>query len=210
MTTVLLALGDPDLRAACEAELSAGGIASIVLTRPLALLSLAAKLSWDAAVVDSTPLGYEALATLGPTAPSSCIIGLGFEQTGVGLTLPLPLAAGLLKAALGAYNGRFEPALKDSAGLSLDAQRRLARANGDEVALTRTEYRLLELLRQHQPRDVSLDEVLESIWGSREGYGTAELVRTHIRNLRGKLRQIGLSEAITSRRGRGYSLAPGS
>jgi two-component system catabolic regulation response regulator CreB len=74
------------------------------------------------------------------------------------------------------------------------------------VPLTRIEYRLLETLYEHRPEDVSLQSLLIGVWGTTEGMGTAELVRTHVRNLRQKLAQLGLPDAIRSHRGRGYAL----
>src|SRR6267154_2127203 len=91
MTTILLAIGDPDLRAACDSELSGAGLACLTLARPLAALTLASKVSWDAAVVDATPFGAGAMAALGALSMPSCVIGLGLVAPGVGLTLELPL-----------------------------------------------------------------------------------------------------------------------
>ena len=50
-----------------------------------------------------------------------------------------------------------------------------------------------------------MGDVLDAVWGSHEGVGTAELVRTHVRNLRQKLVGIGLGDAVRVRRGRGYA-----
>jgi len=203
MTTVLLALGDPDLRAACQSQLDSAGVASIVLNRPLAAISLASKVAWDAALVDDTPLGQGALASLPSREPRATVIGLGAVE-GVDLSLALPLQAAQLKHALGRNrNGVHRP---ETRSLVLDQSRRVAQANDLDVMLTRTEYRLLQVLHDRRPEDVALGDVLEAVWGSREGVGTAELVRTHIRNLRAKLSQIGMGEAIRSKRGRGYSL----
>jgi DNA-binding response OmpR family regulator len=82
----------------------------------------------------------------------------------------------------------------------------MARVNGSQVLLTRIEFRLLEALRAQDPGDVSLEQLLQDVWGTTEGVGAAELVRTHVRNLRQKLAQIGLPDAIHSHRGRGYAL----
>lgn len=203
MTTVLLALGDPDLRAACVSQLDSAGVASLVLQRPLAALSLAPKVRWDAVVVDGTPLGRETLASLPPSDPRATIIGLG-AVSGVDWALALPLQAAQLRQALGRNgNGVYR---SDRSDLTLEQSRRLAQANGLEVVLTRTEYRLLSALFEHRPHEVSLGDLLEAVWGTREGVGAAELVRTHVRNLRQKLAKIGLGEAVRAKRGRGYAL----
>lgn len=196
MTTVLLAIGDNTLRNACKTELHAGGHAALVLDRPLAALSLAALVSWDILVVDDTPFGREALST---ASGSGRVLGIG-AVLGVAETLPLPMQAGLLVSKLKHADEPRRP------GLALDPARRLARVNGREAPLTRIEYRLLESLYAQKPEDVSLHRLLQDVWGTTEGMGTAELVRTHIRNLRQKLTQLGLPDAIRSHRGRGYAL----
>jgi DNA-binding response OmpR family regulator len=198
MTTVLLALGDSALRDACNAELHAAGHATLVLDRPLAALSLASKVSWEVVLVDDTSFGRDALRTVGSDAR---VVGLGAGTVGVKEALPLPLQAhGLIDA----LTRTCPPPAQ--VGLTLDSQRRLALANGAEVLLTRTEFRLLEVLQERSPSDVSLEQLLDSVWGTAEGIGTAELVRTHVRNLRQKLSQVGLPDAVRSHRGRGYAL----
>ena len=89
--------------------------------------------------------------------------------------------------------------------MQLDAAHRTAFANGREVALTRTEYRLLAYLLQHRPKEVPLPELLDAVWGFTEGRGASVLVQAHVRNLRLKLARIGLADAVRSRRGRGYA-----
>ena len=197
MTTVLLALGDRVLRDACSAALHGEGHTTLVLDRPLAALSLASKVSWQVMLVDDTSLGREASRTAGTDRP---VLGIGATSPDVLETLPLPLEADRLIEAL------VRPAAPRRLGLTLDALRRLARVDGDEVALTRIEFRLLEVLYERRPEDISLERLLESVWGTTAGVGTAELVRTHVRNLRQKLSQVGLPDAIRSHRGHGYAL----
>jgi DNA-binding response OmpR family regulator len=197
MTTVLLAMGDNTLRNACKNELHAAGHATLVLDRPLAALSLAAKVSWDVLLVDDTSFGRDAVRTAGS---GGRVLSIGATLAGVHETLPLPLQSGRLLSALARSEASRRP------GLTLDATRRVARVNGSEAPLTRIEYRLLEALYEHRPDDMTLDRLLQDVWGSTEGMGTAELVRTHIRNLRLKLSQLGLPDAIRSHRGRGYAL----
>ena len=93
------------------------------------------------------------------------------------------------------------------ASLTLDASRRVARANGREVDLTRTEFRLLEALYGHRGREITQDEALEAAWGAGDWSGNVAVLRAHMRNLRLKLAQIGLPNAVRSLRGRGYALS---
>ncbi len=206
MATVLLAIGDGALRAACLAQLEAAGHAPLLLDRPLALLTLAPKLGWDVVCLDASRLGRETLKTLSDDGLArGPIVGIGLETEGLQASIALPLAAERLLSTLAGLLAPTEVE-RPSASLRLDADRRMALANDVEVALTRTEFRLLTLLLGEQPRDVSLPEVLRGVWGFTEGRGTSELVRAHVRNLRTKLAQIGLPDAVRSRRGRGYAL----
>ncbi len=196
MTTVLLALGDKTLRRVCKSELLASRHATLVLDRPLAALSLASSVKWDVLVVDGTSFGRDALRTAGG---SGRVIGIGAWDAGVQETLPLPLQPGGLS---GLIDRRAEP--RES--LIFEPGQRLARFGSKEERLTRIEYRLLETLYSHSPEDVALNDLLQEVWGTAAGMKTAELVRTHVRNLRQKLVRLGLPNAITSHRGLGYSL----
>jgi DNA-binding response OmpR family regulator len=83
----------------------------------------------------------------------------------------------------------------------------VARANGREVALSRTEYQLLDALLTRRGDVVTLDEAMESFWGAGDWSRNLSLLRAHMRNLRLKLAQVGLPNAVRSRRGKGYALA---
>ena len=87
--------------------------------------------------------------------------------------------------------------------LVLRPERRLAQANGREVALTRTESRSLESLLAQTPNEASAAEAIEAVWGGSGGNGTPAPLRSHVRNLRLKLRQLGLPDSARSRSGRG-------
>jgi DNA-binding response OmpR family regulator len=205
LATVLLALGDSSLQQACLAQLEAAGHAPVLLPRPLAALTLARRVSWDAACVDGSETGRAALRLL-PASSAAPVLGLGVEDAALRASIELPVAAERLLSALEEMLAGADAGLRAGA-LRLDRGRRLALSAGREVALTRTEFRLLEVLFERQPGEVSLIDVLSSVWGYTEGRGTSELVRAHVRNLRAKLAEIGLPDAVRSRRGRGYALA---
>jgi hypothetical protein len=205
VATILLAIGDSALRSACIAQLEAAGHAPVLLDRPLAALTLTRRVAWDAACVDGSRLGRATLGLLPATSPSP-VVGLGVDDRALQSSIVLPLEAERLLSTLELVMSGGEAALQAGA-LRLDRSRRLALSSGREVALTRTEFRLLEVLFERQPGEVGLLEVLSSVWGYTEGRGTSELVRAHVRNLRAKLAEIGLPDAVRSRRGRGYALA---
>ncbi len=75
------------------------------------------------------------------------------------------------------------------------------------VQLTPTEFRLMHYLAQRRGTIVSAEELLEKVWEFYPGTGSSELVRSHVRNLRGKLRDAtGGSGLLQTVPRRGYRL----
>ncbi len=73
---------------------------------------------------------------------------------------------------------------KDGLNVDLDAHR--AEAQGEEILLTATEFKLLAELFKSQGRVQTRDQLLNTVWGYEfEGY--ARTVDTHVRRLRQKL-----------------------
>ncbi|NDJ79007.1 MAG: response regulator transcription factor [Chloroflexi bacterium] len=77
--------------------------------------------------------------------------------------------------------------------------------DGQVIALTPTEHRLLYCLMTNLGRPVSVEQLLATVWDYPPGVGDPKLVRVHIANLRSKL---GLPpdapEYINNLHGRGY------
>lgn len=75
------------------------------------------------------------------------------------------------------------------------------------IALTTREYRLLELFYRHPGRVYSREEILDLIY---DDYRVVSdrTVDSHIRNLRTKLKQLTLDEALQSIYGMGYKFVP--
>ena len=63
---------------------------------------------------------------------------------------------------------------------------RTATRAGEPLALTRTEYSLLELFARHPGRPLSREFILEKIWGY-TGKANTRTVETHIWRLRQKI-----------------------
>ncbi|WP_243368777.1 response regulator [Fundidesulfovibrio soli] len=86
-------------------------------------------------------------------------------------------------------------------GLSVDMDAHRAEAQGQEIQLTATEFKLLAELFKSQGRVLTRDQLLNTVWGYEfEGY--ARTVDTHVRRLRQKLGHY--SEMIETVRGVGY------
>ena len=70
--------------------------------------------------------------------------------------------------------------------LVVDFAQRLVTVNGQAVALSATEYKLLYELATNAGRVLTHDQILHGVWGA-EYSGEHELVRSFMRNLRRKL-----------------------
>ncbi len=79
---------------------------------------------------------------------------------------------------------------------------------GDELSLTKTEYRLLCEFADHAGAVLSRDQLLERVWGY-EYLGDSRLVDAHVRRLRLKVEdQPDDPQLIVTARGIGYRLVP--
>ena len=81
-----------------------------------------------------------------------------------------------------------------------------ARADGNPLALTPLEYRLLSAFVRHPDQVLSADQLLELAWGE-SGLGR-ERVKIYVGYLRGKFREAGAEAPIETVRGFGYRYRP--
>ncbi len=80
--------------------------------------------------------------------------------------------------------------------------------DGEPVELTRTEFRLLSELINHERKVLSRDQLLELVWGY-DYYGDDRVVDAHIRRLRAKIEQDPSDpEFVITVRGLGYKFDP--
>jgi two-component system, OmpR family, alkaline phosphatase synthesis response regulator PhoP len=87
--------------------------------------------------------------------------------------------------------------------LTIDLDRHMVEADGQEVRLTAKEFLLLQYLVEHRGRVLSRDLLLSDVWGYQYTGGT-RTVDVHIRRLREKLPF--LSDAIATIKQFGYRL----
>ena len=71
------------------------------------------------------------------------------------------------------------------------------------LALTRNEFRILEMLLENRGRIVSRDELMERLW-STDSFVDENTLSVNVNRLRKKLEEAGLSDAIRTRKGEGY------
>jgi DNA-binding response OmpR family regulator len=124
------------------------------------------------------------------------------------------LRALLRRPTLGSATGAAESGSPDALVLNEDDQLVLDRAAaslrraGEDVHLTRTEYRLLETLAENAGRVLSRRSLLERVW-DHGFFGDERIVDVHVRRLRRKIeRQPSDPEVLVTVRGLGYRLDP--
>ncbi|MFE1174449.1 response regulator transcription factor [Streptomyces sp. NPDC058773] len=107
--------------------------------------------------------------------------------------------------ALGRPARRAEPQLIERAGVTVDTARRLAARDGRPLALSRTEFGVLEVLLRAQGAVVSGDELIEEVWEEHTSYG-GNAVRVTLGALRAKLGEPPVIEAVPDA---GYRMTDG-
>ena len=94
-----------------------------------------------------------------------------------------------------------------SLGVRVDIERRQVYVDEIPIAVSRTEFDLLDLFMTNPGRVFAREEILKVVWGPGVSV-TERTVDVHIKSLRKKLVDAGLDEAlIETVRGIGYRLA---
>ncbi len=97
-----------------------------------------------------------------------------------------------IKAVLRRADGQVTPASEELPAPSefgdfkVDFAGCRAWRNGDEVALTALEFRLLRVFLTHRGKMLSIDELIAQVWGN-DVFLSNRVVYTHVNNLRGKI-----------------------
>ena len=89
--------------------------------------------------------------------------------------------------------------------LRIDSAAHRVYANGDNVPIGPTEYRLLEFFLEHPGRVFSREQLLDSVWG-RDIYIDERTVDVHVGRLRKALNRGREADPIRTVRGAGYAL----
>ena len=69
----------------------------------------------------------------------------------------------------------------------LDKKQRIVVVEGEEVRLTATEYKILELLMEHPGQVFSAEQIYENVWRESASYTVENTVMVHIRHIREKI-----------------------
>jgi len=119
-----------------------------------------------------------------------------------------PVVASVLEARIRAVLRRAVPDGHTRVGdLELLRERAVVLRQGQELALTKTEFRLLCELAERPGTVKTREELLRSVWGY-DYFGDTRLLDVHVRRLRKKVEQDpGAPTLIVTVRGIGYRLA---
>lgn len=95
------------------------------------------------------------------------------------------------------------PTYKD---LEIDMQKGILKRQAKEIILTKNEMIIFNYLLTHQEKIVSRDELMTDLWNNSE-YINDNALTVNISRLRTKLKELGLENAIETRKGIGYCLS---
>ena len=91
--------------------------------------------------------------------------------------------------------------------IEIDTTRCMVSVDGNEIALTDTEYRILLLLASHRKMIYSAKSIYEIVWNEPYTYSSNNNVMVHIRNIRRKLGDdINSGGIISTVWGKGYRI----
>jgi two-component system, OmpR family, copper resistance phosphate regulon response regulator CusR len=102
-------------------------------------------------------------------------------------------------------DGHSSPLLKVS-DLELDSITKKVKRNNEEVLLTPTEYKILELLISNRDKVFDRIHIAEKVWGYNFNSGT-NVIDVHINSLRNKIDRNHPTKLIHTKKGFGYLLS---
>jgi len=218
---ILVVEDDPTTSALLEKALREEGHSVVVENNGAAALAVARAHPFEAIVLDVLLPGLDGFGVTKRLRQDGCetpILMLTARDTdkdvihGLNLGsddyLTKPFALDVFFARLNAVARRR--AMPKSAKLSLtdlqlDPASREVRRGGKLLALTRTEFNLLELLLRSAGRVVSREQIIDTVWG----FGTeveSNTLDAFISSLRSKVEPAGSPKLIHTLRGVGYTL----
>ena len=90
--------------------------------------------------------------------------------------------------------------------LEFDITKGIIKKDNIEITLTKNEIIIFSYLLNHQNKIVSRDELITAIWDTAD-YINDNTLTVNINRLRNKLKEIGYTDAIDTRKGLGYILS---
>ena len=93
----------------------------------------------------------------------------------------------------------------DCGGLSLNLREATLSHADAQLPLSKNEFRLAQLLLEHPGEVLSRERIMQALWES-DAFVDDNTLNVNITRLRKKLEQLGLPDAIRTRKGLGYQL----
>ena len=122
------------------------------------------------------------------------------------LTKPFALKVLLARLRALARRNEVEPRIRLQIGnVILDPARHVVTRAGSPVALTRTEFLLLETLMRNSGRVITRTRLIEAVWGN-EREVESNTLDVYIGQLRSKIEPAGSKKLIQTIRGVGYAM----
>ena len=117
----------------------------------------------------------------------------------------IPVLLARIKAVLRRSGATDGTDVLEAAGLCLSLTKGTVSASGQTAELTRNELQILACLMAHAGQIVSRADLIETLWDN-QIYIDDNTLSVNMPRLRTKLPEIGLPDAIKTRRGMGYQL----
>ena len=117
----------------------------------------------------------------------------------------IPVLLARIKAVLRRSGATDGTDVLEAAGLCLSLTKGTVSASGQTAELTRNELQILACLMAHAGQIVSRADLIDALWDN-QIYIDDNTLSVNMTRLRGKLTEIGLPDAIKTRRGMGYQL----
>ena len=117
----------------------------------------------------------------------------------------IPVLLARIKAVLRRSGATDGTDVLEAAGLCLSLTKGTVSVSGQTAELTRNELQILACLMAHAGQIVSRADLIETLWDN-QIYIDDNTLSVNMTRLRGKLTEIGLPDAIKTRRGMGYQL----
>lgn len=121
------------------------------------------------------------------------------------LELVMAKVRSALRRAYGEYATARESDLLQVGSLLLNRSENRVSRGGVVLELTPKEFRLLRLLAERRNEIVSREEILEALWDDVE-FVDDNTLTVNVARVRRRLEELGLPEAIETKRGQGYRL----
>ena len=117
----------------------------------------------------------------------------------------VPVLLARIKAVLRRSGGPEQADLLEAGELRLSLTKGAVSSGGKAVELSRNELQILACLMVHTGQIVSRADLIDALWDN-QIYIDDNTLSVNMTRLRGKLAEIGLPDAIRTRRGMGYQL----